>query len=169
MQLSQSKQLIVVDACLHNGHLFNRKNGRILCKNGFSMRILSNQKSNELLIPYPVADTWYLSLEARCFSKRYNTKSKRFFCFCKTKKTDFGILNVTFFFSLSVVCDTNKIPIIVNIHLRQCTYAGNNSCGLNGFCHNLQHGLLYYSSCECFGGKVKIQSKLKNLQILIEY
>ncbi|KAK0095175.1 hypothetical protein PV326_009042 [Microctonus aethiopoides] len=120
-----TKQEVTVIACIRRARVPDRVNGQIVCDNQRMMMNLSSVDRHEgnLLIPYPQPDIWHIALQVKCFSN-----------------------------GDPVRCDIGEILVSLNIHTRECLYSGSHPCGHNGVCEEIHRGLLYYTTCNCFGG-----------------
>ncbi|XP_020709413.2 post-GPI attachment to proteins factor 6-like isoform X2 [Athalia rosae] len=120
-----SRQLVLVFVCVRKGRVPDRVNGEITCGNPNMFMNLSSFDKNmsSLLIPYPQSDTWHVAMQAKCFDE-----------------------------GVKVPCAMEEILVSIDIKTRQCVFPGSNPCGRHGVCQETRRGLLYYTSCNCFGG-----------------
>lgn len=67
-------QEAIVFICVRRARVPHRLKGQIQCDNEkLTMQLSSkNKKSSNVLIPYPQPDTWYIALQASCYSNKYN-------------------------------------------------------------------------------------------------
>ncbi|XP_046426903.1 post-GPI attachment to proteins factor 6-like isoform X1 [Neodiprion fabricii] len=120
-----SDQLVLVEVCIRKGRVPDRINGEIVCQNQNMFMNLSSYGKNisALLIPYPESDVWHVAMQAKCYTE-----------------------------GRKAPCTMEEILVSVDIKTRQCVFPGVHSCGNHGICQETKRGLLYYTSCNCFGG-----------------
>ncbi|XP_015609576.1 post-GPI attachment to proteins factor 6 isoform X3 [Cephus cinctus] len=120
-----TKQLILVTICIQRSRVPNRINGQIICDDeNMSMTLSSyNKQDGNVLIPYPQPDTWYIGFQAKCYMN-----------------------------GNPVTCEMEGILVSLDVRTRQCVFSGSHACGHHGVCQEIQKGLLYYTTCNCFGG-----------------
>ncbi|XP_050583175.1 transmembrane protein 8B-like isoform X4 [Bombus affinis] len=118
-------QLNKVVLCVQRGRISNRTKDNVICENSEMSMILSSfdRHDGTLLIPYPQADTWFVSLAATCY---FNGKP--------------------------VDCDMKGIFVSLDIRTRECVFDGNHPCGHHGICQEVHRDILYYTTCTCFEG-----------------
>ncbi|XP_013784143.2 transmembrane protein 8B-like isoform X2 [Limulus polyphemus] len=97
------------------------------------MSVLVNSSSwytrlKTLMIPYPQAGSWYISLLSRCYLEERNNNASN---------------------TLDVTCNSSKIPVIVQISSLPCILG---KCGDHGKCYQYISGGFIFSTCVCSAG-----------------
>lgn len=68
-----TEQSIEVIVCIRQGRKPKRIKGKIICDDKkLTLNLSSHGKHNgSIMIPYPMPDTWYIALQAKCSSNGY--------------------------------------------------------------------------------------------------